>query len=155
MRAFVWEGLALCALCMPIAQGSVGAAPHFDDQPVASLSVVSEPIPERNGAGATLQPTPDSAFNASVTGAATSSSILGCGDASPCVAVRETARLSVGHRIALAAGAAEGTADASHSEAMTALDLVLMVLFAVGLVGYQLDRKQRVLRHSALFAAPP
>jgi hypothetical protein len=155
MRAFVWEGLALCALCMPIAHGSVGAASHFDDQPVASLSVVNEPMPERNGAGATLESTSNVAFDATATGAATSSSILGCGDASPCVAVRETGRTAVGHRIALAARAAEGAAENSHSEAMTALDLVLMVLFAVGLIGYQLDRKQRVLRHSALFAAPP
>jgi hypothetical protein len=148
MRAFVWQGLALCALCMPMAHGSVGAATQ-------SLSVANEPALERSGEGATLEPTPDSAFDASVAGASPSSSVLGCGDASTCVAVRETARLSLGHRIALAARATEAAGDNSHSEAMTALDLVLMVLFAVGLIGYQLDRKQRVLRHSALFAAPP
>jgi hypothetical protein len=36
---------------------------------------------------------------------------------------------------------------------MTALDGVLMLLFAAGLVTYQLVRKQRVLQQSSLFAA--
>jgi len=39
------------------------------------------------------------------------------------------------------------------SDSMTALDGVLMLLFAAGLVTYQLVRKQRVLQQSSLFAA--
>jgi len=43
-----------------------------------------------------------------------------------------------------------GTRDGSS---MTAADLVLMCLFAAALIGYQLARKQRELRSSALFTA--
>jgi hypothetical protein len=39
------------------------------------------------------------------------------------------------------------------SGAMSLLDAVLMVLFAGGLIAYQLARKQRILRQSSLFAA--
>jgi hypothetical protein len=41
----------------------------------------------------------------------------------------------------------------SSSGAMSLLDAVLMVLFAGGLIAYQLARKQRILRQSSLFAA--
>jgi hypothetical protein len=43
--------------------------------------------------------------------------------------------------------------DRSDSEAMTAPDLVLMLLFAAALVAYQLGRKQRALQQSSLFVA--
>lgn len=43
--------------------------------------------------------------------------------------------------------------DRSDAQAMSALDLVLMLLFAAGLVAYQLGRKQRVLEQSSLFVA--
>jgi len=41
----------------------------------------------------------------------------------------------------------------SSDDTMTVADIVLMCLFAAGLIGYQLARKQRELRSSALFAA--
>jgi hypothetical protein len=140
---------------MPIADGSVEAAPRIDEQPVASLNLPSEPTPERTGTGVQLERTPDGVFDTGAPDGSTSSTVHGCGDASACIAMRETADLSLGHRIALAARATEAAENNPRSEAMTALDLVLMLVFAVGLISYQLDRKQRVLRHSALFAAPP
>jgi hypothetical protein len=155
MRAFVWGGLTLCALGLPVALGSVAAAPRLAQQPIASQRLPNGPTLERSGAGALLARTPDHEFDAGAPGASISSAVHGCSDASPCTAMRETADVSLGQRLALAAREAEAPANYSHSGAMTALDLVLMVLFAVGLIGYQLDRKQRVLRHSALFAAPP
>lgn len=146
MRALVWGGLWLYALCMPIAYGSVGAASRVEEQPVASQNAASEPTPDRGGAGPLLERMPE---------ASPSYITQGCGDISPCVAMRETADVAIPHGLSLATRASDASEAASQSEAMTVLDLVLMVLFAVGLVGYQLDRKQRALRNSALFAAPP
>ena len=146
MRALVWGGLSLYALCLPIAYGSVGAASRVEEQPAASQNVASEPTPDRSGAGALLERVPE---------ASPSSITRGCGDISPCIAMREMADVALPHSLSLAAQAAAASEEASQSEAMTVLDLVLMVLFAVGLVGYQLGRKQRELRNSALFAAPP
>jgi len=40
----------------------------------------------------------------------------------------------------------------SKASGMTMLDLGLMMLFGVGLVAYQLERKQRLLRQSSLIA---
>lgn len=140
MRARVWVGLALCALCMPIVDGSVGITTRLNDPPIVS---------------SVLEQGPDRVIDAGAPDESTSPIIHGCGGASPCIAMRETPNASFGHRLALAAQTAEASVDHSHSRAMTALDLVLMVLFAVGLIGYQLDRKQRALRHSALFATPP
>jgi hypothetical protein len=48
-----------------------------------------------------------------------------------------------------AGGAAVTSASRSDSGAMTALDLALMLLFAAGLLAYQLARKHRVLRQAS------
>jgi hypothetical protein len=40
----------------------------------------------------------------------------------------------------------------SSSGAMSMLDLALMLMFLLGLLAYQLDRKQRVLQQSSLFS---
>lgn len=55
---------------------------------------------------------------------------------------------------ALANGATSAAAPdhgASDPGAMSAMDVGLMMLFAAGLLAYQLDRKHRVLRQSSLF----
>lgn len=155
MRALVWGGLTLYALCVPIAQGSVGAALRVEEQPMAAQNVVSQPTRDPGGAGALLDRMPEHVFGAAAPEASPSSTTRGCGDISPCIAMRETAGVALPRIMSLAAQTTETSADDSQSEAMTVLDLVLMVLFAVGLVGYQLDRKQRELRNSTLFAAPP
>jgi hypothetical protein len=48
--------------------------------------------------------------------------------------------------------AAVGARSPSKASGMTMLDLGLMMLFGVGLVVYQLERKQRLLRQSSLIA---
>jgi hypothetical protein len=47
---------------------------------------------------------------------------------------------------------AASNAVTSRSRAMRLLDLALMLVISIGLLAYQLDRKQRVLRQSSLFS---
>jgi hypothetical protein len=67
-----------------------------------------------------------------------------------CIELRTATFGQLGESVS-AASAVRGAR--SDSDAMTALDLALMLLFAAGLVAYQLARKQRVLRQSSVFAA--
>jgi hypothetical protein len=156
MRACVSVGLVLCALCVPLANASVRDAVRFGEQRAAMQSPLGESVLEQSNAIATLEWAPDRVFEAGAAGASIISAAQGCDDGLRCIAMSEKTGAALAHRIVrLATRGATAAEHASHTEAMTALDLVLMVLFAVGLIGYQLDRKQRVLRHSALFAAPP
>ena len=67
-----------------------------------------------------------------------------------CIELRTATFGQLGENVS-AASAVRGAR--SDSDAMTALDLALMLLFAAGLVAYQLARKQRVLWQSSVFAA--
>lgn len=60
-----------------------------------------------------------------------------------------TLRAPVADASARTGGGAAGLSPA-RAGGMTLLDRALMVLFAVGLIAYQLGRKQRVLRHTTL-----
>ena len=59
------------------------------------------------------------------------------------------------HRMMQTQFAGASARAAADSSGMTLLDVALMMLFGVGLVAYQLERKQRLLRQSSLLPAPP
>jgi len=167
MKACVWFGVVLCMLGLSAAQATVtGAAKLGDDVRVSGDE-------SRDGVGPKDYYVNDYSANLSelvyrdgldasgicaVSPPALSTAALAAN--SPLVsavcreglhfAVLRDAPISVGDHSTRTAPA-YGTA--ARSGAMTALDLALMVLFAAGLLAYQLDRKQRVLRQSSLFAA--
>jgi hypothetical protein len=59
------------------------------------------------------------------------------------------------HRMMQTQFAGDSARAAADSSGVTLLDVALMMLFGVGLVAYQLERKQRMLRQSSLLPAPP
>jgi hypothetical protein len=145
-----WIAIVLGTLMMPAADAAVESVATFSDSAyvfadtqgyeAAPSDVASSSVPV-NGYGARAV-SPLGFWKIA---------FLDSGKCRPgnCYQLRVTAFAQMGGRQP-EASAVHGSG--SDSGAMTTLDCALMVVFAAGLLAYQLDRKQRLLQQSSLFS---
>ena len=139
MKARIWIALVLATLIMVPAQAAVESVTRFSDAAYMFADVLASSSLPVNGYGV-------SAASPFGFGKISFLDPRKCRSGN-CFKVRATAFAQIGEG---QRKAAVFHASNSDSGAMTTLDIALMIAFAVGLMAYQLDRKQRVLQQSSL-----
>jgi len=153
MRARSWLALFFVAVLVPAAHGTSMTATMFSEPPgdarfnsIPVSDVADPPILVRTHRLSTISATEFEKLPVWNFGTCEPGS---CYYSLRAAALSERSGDSGSARTAASSGA---YTDRPASEAMSLLDAALMMLFAGALVAYQLDRKQRELRHSSLWA---
>lgn len=153
MKAWIWIIALVCVVNILATRALIASVQKAGDAAVVWNTPSNEVL--RTDSNSTAAPNVEGgiASSSASTSAleARSVTLSACGDERlECVALRAAASETSSGR----APASVASNDArERSSTMSTLDLGLMLLFAAGLIAYQLDRKQRELRQSSLFSA--